>query len=105
MGFWEWLAERPDERATFDMAMEHGLGRRVDRLRLYPWRGDETVVDVGGGNGSLLLALLERRPGLRGIVFDRPETNVHDLGDRCSVRRRQLLRRGAARRTCSSCRP
>jgi hypothetical protein len=63
--------------------MEQGLAGRVDRLDSFPWRGDETVVDVGGGNGSLLLALLERRPGLRGIVFDLPETDVRDLGDRC----------------------
>jgi hypothetical protein len=41
-------------------------------------------VDVGGGNGELLRGLLERRPELRGIVFDLPET-VRDeaaFGDR-----------------------
>jgi hypothetical protein len=81
---WSWLAERPAERAAFDSAMEQGLARRVDRLDSFPWRGDETVVDVGGGNGSHLLALLERRPGLRGIVFDLPETHVLELGDRCT---------------------
>ena len=46
--------------------------------------GDETVVDVGGGNGTLLEQLLEVQPGLRGIVFDLPET-VRDeaaLGER-----------------------
>jgi hypothetical protein len=32
-------------------------------------------VDVGGGNGSLLVELLQRHAGLRGIVFDLPETN------------------------------
>ena len=48
------------------------------------WRGDETVVDVGGGNGTLLEQLLEVQPGLTGIVFDLPET-VRDeaaLGER-----------------------
>jgi hypothetical protein len=30
------------------------------------------VVDVGGGSGAFLRALLERRPGLRGVVFDLP---------------------------------
>jgi O-methyltransferase domain len=82
--FWTWLAERPAERAAFDRAMAEGTERRVDRLDSYAWRGDETVVDVGGGNGSLLLGLLERRPGLRGIVFDVPETALRDLGDRCT---------------------
>jgi len=81
--FWTWLAERPNERAAFDRAMVEGTERRVARLDSYPWRGDETVVDVGGGNGSLLLGLLERRPGLRGIVFDLPETVVREPGDRC----------------------
>jgi hypothetical protein len=82
--FWSWLAAHPEERAAFDRAMEEGKARRADRLSPLEWRGDETVVDVGGGNGSVLVELLRRRPGLRGIVFDRPET-VRDeaaLGDR-----------------------
>ena len=84
-GFWEWLASHPDDRAAFDTAMVDGAGPRADRLAALEWRGDETVVDVGGGNGSLLVALLPRLPdGVHGIVFDLPET-VRDeptLGDR-----------------------
>ena len=82
--FWSWLADHPRERALFDVAMEQGKEQRVERFEPIEWRGDETVVDVGGGNGSLLTALLRLRPGLRGIVFDLPET-VRDeaaLGDR-----------------------
>jgi orsellinic acid C2-O-methyltransferase len=30
------------------------------------------VVDVGGGNGELLLALLAANPGLHGVLFERP---------------------------------
>lgn len=84
--FWSWLATRPDERAAFDRAMVQGVDSRIERLASIDWRGDETVVDVGGGNGSLLVELLEREPGLRGIVFDRPETVVDEagLGDRCT---------------------
>jgi len=72
--FWSWLAQHPDERASFDSAMEQGKEGRVERFSKIDWRGDETVVDVGGGNGSLLVALLRSQPGLRGIVFDLPET-------------------------------
>jgi len=82
--FWSWLADHPDERAVFDRAMEQGKEQRVERLDRVEWRGDETVVDLGGGNGSLLVALLQPQPGLRGIVFDLPET-VRDeelLGER-----------------------
>ena len=98
VGFWEWLAERPDERATFDRRWSTGSGRRVDRLDVVAWRGDETVVDVGGGNGSLLLALLERQPGLRGIVFDLPET-VRDK------RAGRPLRRSSSGSFFERCRP
>lgn len=82
--FWTWIAARPEERAAFDRAMLQGLEARVARLAEVAWRGDETVVDVGGGNGSLLVELVELHPGLRGIVFDLPETNREDaaLGTR-----------------------
>ena len=84
--FWSWLAANPGERAAFDRAMEQGNDGRVERLAGREWRGDETVVDVGGGNGSLLAGLLERHAGLRGIVFDLPETRRDErgFGDRCS---------------------
>ncbi|MFT7835662.1 methyltransferase [Saccharothrix sp. BKS2] len=32
-----------------------------------------TVVDVGGRNGTMLLAALQARPGLDGVLFDRPD--------------------------------
>jgi O-methyltransferase domain len=72
--FWSWLALHPDERASFDLAMEQGKERRAARLADIEWRGDETVVDVGGRIGSFLVELLRGRPGLRGVVFDLPET-------------------------------
>jgi hypothetical protein len=72
--FWSWLAAHPDERASFDRAMAQGKERRAERLAAIDWSGDETVVDVGGGNGSFLVELLQRKPGPRGVVFDLPET-------------------------------
>jgi hypothetical protein len=72
--FWSWLAAHPEERHAFDRAMAEGADRLVERLGPVVWRGDETVVDVGGGNGSVLAELLRLQPGLRGIVFDLPET-------------------------------
>lgn len=82
--FWSWLDATPAERAAFDAAMAGGKDRPADRLAELDWRHGEVVVDVGGGNGALLRALLQRRPELRGIVFDLPET-VRDeaaLGER-----------------------
>jgi O-methyltransferase domain len=84
--FWSWLARNLLERAAFDRAMVEGVDRRIERLAAVDWRGDETVVDVGGGNGSLLVELLRRQPGLHGVVFDLPETTRDEaaLGNRCT---------------------
>jgi hypothetical protein len=72
--FWSWLADHPDERRDFDTAMAGGKDRTAERLAGLDWRDDEVVVDVGGGNGALLVELLRQQPRLRGIVFDLPET-------------------------------
>ena len=53
----------------------------------------ETVVDVGGGSGALLRAILQRHAGIRGILYDLPNVvagassvlDSTDLRARCSV--------------------
>jgi O-methyltransferase domain/Dimerisation domain len=82
--FWSWLGRHADERAAFDAAMAGGKERSATRLAELEWRGDETVVDVGGGNGALLRALLAAVPGLRGVILDLPETDRDEaaLGER-----------------------
>lgn len=83
---WAWFAAHPQERAAFDRAMAQGWRGRLERLESVEWRADELVVDIGGGNGSLLMALLERHPQMHGIVFDLPETvrDAQALGERCA---------------------
>jgi hypothetical protein len=81
---WSWLAAHPSERAAFDRAMATGKDRRAAQLAAVEWRDGETVVDVGGGNGALLVGLLQHHRDLRGIVVDLPDT-VRDeeaLGER-----------------------
>ncbi len=46
------------------------------------------VVDVGGGNGALLTRLLDARPHLQGVLFDRPaviDAARSSIGDRCEL--------------------
>jgi SAM-dependent methyltransferase len=73
--FWPWLGAHSDERKVFDRAMAGGKERSAERLAALDWRAGDTVVDVGGGNGALLVELVRLRPELRGIVFDLPETD------------------------------
>ena len=59
----------------------------------YNFSGLHTVVDVGGGNGTLLAGILKATPELRGVLFDLPHVAArardrlaeHGLLDRCSV--------------------
>ncbi|MFN2471897.1 MAG: methyltransferase [Gaiellaceae bacterium] len=91
--FWTWLKEHPAEGAVFNRAMAGSAEDRVDDLEKLDWADETVVVDVGGGNGAVLVELLRRRPRLRGIVHDLPETAAEaeeviaraGLGDRCTV--------------------
>src|SRR5262245_51741152 len=53
------------------MTAIHGPETRAT-IEAYDFGGFETVVDVGGGNGSALIEILRAAPRARGIVFDLP---------------------------------
>jgi O-methyltransferase len=91
--FWSWLAEHPDDGAAFNRAMASGVEAHQEWIDDVEWREAETVVDVGGGNGSTMVALLRKQPTLAAIVFDLPETardaealvGTSDVAARCGV--------------------
>ena len=93
MRYDDYLEANPDASTRFNRFMAHGKEALAELLAAEEWRGGETVVDVGGGNGALLHALLDRRPELRGIVFDLPRVVVEaearmrsaGLSDRCKT--------------------
>jgi hypothetical protein len=63
--FWEDLEAHPEIAAEFDALMgPEGHGRPDPEVLLDPadWDGIRTVVDVGGGTGSLLVEVLRARP-------------------------------------------
>jgi hypothetical protein len=73
-GVFAYLAAHPQAARTFDAAMVGIHGRETAAmLDAYDFAGLGTLVDVGGGNGSLLTAALHRHPKLRGILYDRPD--------------------------------
>ena len=79
--FWADLAAHPERSAGFDRRMGADIAvRGPDIVASYDWGALRRVVDVGGGDGSLLIQLLHRFPALRGTVVDLPDTA--DLADR-----------------------
>ena len=67
-------AEHPEARAIFDVAMRSTAVQVLDAVvSAYDFAPFHTMVDVGGGYGAMLSAILNRTPGLRGVLFDRPE--------------------------------
>ncbi|MFD4676250.1 methyltransferase [Lentzea sp. NPDC058450] len=74
-GFWADLAERPDLRGAFDRQMNHRMAAWIPRLvAATDWSRFGTLVDVGGGNGRTLAAILQANPGMRGHLVDLAET-------------------------------
>jgi ubiquinone/menaquinone biosynthesis C-methylase UbiE len=68
---WERLAENPEMSAHFNAAMVEMTNRVGGAfVAAYDFGSVRTVVDVGGGNGAMLVAILRAHPEMRGILFD-----------------------------------
>jgi hypothetical protein len=71
---WEDLAADAGLSKSFDEMMAFNLGGVLTAiLSAYDWGSLAHVVDVGGGNGALLTALLTAHPNLRGTLVDLPK--------------------------------
>lgn len=74
--FWEDLAANPDIAASFD-ALMGPLGHGTPDVAFQVsggWDAVHTVVDVGGGTGSLLAEILRTYPHINGTLVDLPGT-------------------------------
>jgi C-methyltransferase len=90
--FYDYLADHSETREAFF----GGLGCWTERqsaeiVKAYDFGRFRTIMDLGGGPGSLLSHILLAHPKVRGILFDRPEIlrlaevrfAAAGLGDRC----------------------
>jgi hypothetical protein len=72
--YWAAVQNDPEYAAVFDAYQASGTLANVPAfLAAYDYSGFRTIVDVGGGDGTLLAAILEAAPEARGILFDQPE--------------------------------
>ncbi|NSL43108.1 methyltransferase [Streptomyces sp. 8P21H-1] len=67
----DYYRDRPRESARFNQAMRELTREQGHAVAAaYDFSDVHVVLDVGGGNGSLLSAILTRHPHLAGILFD-----------------------------------
>ena len=88
---WDYLTNYPGEQKIFDEAMT-ALSQVVaeEVVDAYDFGRFGTVVDVGGGRGMLLAAVLSRYPSVGGVLFDQPDVvaGAHELLSAAGVSQR-----------------
>lgn len=71
--YFQYLADHPESAATFNAAMTGWSAQIASAVvAAYDFSDRGMVVDVGGGNGKLLAAILASNVHLRGMLFDLP---------------------------------
>jgi SAM-dependent methyltransferase len=90
----EYLSHHPQRAAGFQAAMSERTAAFAPSVAEgYDFSRMRTVVDVGGGTGTLLAAILQANGHLRGILFDQPAVvaeadktlRAAGVADRCEV--------------------
>jgi hypothetical protein len=73
-GYWDYCRSNPNEMEAFGEAMKsNSLASIRGVLEHCDFSHAGKVVDVGGGFGHLIIALLKRHKTLRGVVADLPD--------------------------------
>jgi hypothetical protein len=89
-----YYAEHPESNEPFNQAMTDYSGAVISAIMPeYDFSGFAKIVDVGGGHGSLLSAILKANPQARGVLFDLPPAiegartalEAAGLQDRCEL--------------------
>jgi 2,7-dihydroxy-5-methyl-1-naphthoate 7-O-methyltransferase len=75
--FWADLDARPELRRSFDVQMNWRFQVQATQIaQRFDWSRFSEVLDVGGGDGSVLAAILHAHPDLRGRVLDLAPTAI-----------------------------
>ena len=95
VSFFEHLSGNPRLSARFNASMRQStLATAAVLPTSYDFVRFHTVLDIGGGNGALLAAVLARHPALRGVLYDtapglsEADATLAEAGvaDRCATR-------------------
>jgi len=94
MNRYRYLEENPDAAVRFNAAMASFASQLTAAVvSAYDFSQFENAVDVGGGKGGLLLAILRANPNLRGTLFDtswvvdafEEKLEESGIGERCNL--------------------
>lgn len=90
----DFLKDHPEESEVFNAAMVNVTQMFLPAvLEAYDFSGTKTLVDVGGGHGSVIAAILQKYPGMKGILFDLDhvvrgagaQLSAMGVADRCAI--------------------
>ncbi len=89
-----WYQQHPAYGEKFDAAMTSmSLGASMAVIAGYDFTGIKKLVDIGGGQGQLLAAVLQKYPTMQGVLYDAPHViatahgtiAAHGVTDRCEI--------------------
>jgi O-methyltransferase domain/Dimerisation domain len=73
MPIFQYFGQNPEASAIFNQAMTSASGMFNPAIvHAYDFSSIQTLVDIGGGQGAFLAAILQANPNLQGIVYDLP---------------------------------
>jgi hypothetical protein len=86
LGLFEYLGEHPEEAQFFNESMT-GFSQLAEVVEAYDFEGISRIVDVGGGHGALIAAILNAHPSMKGTLFDQAEVlkGAQEILDRVGV--------------------
>ena len=93
-GMFDYFSRHAEQERAFQESMAFRARQEAsDVVTAYDFGRFRRLVDVGGGSGVLLTAILHAAPDLRGVLFDRPAVvdaarpaiDLAGVGDRCET--------------------
>ena len=94
MEIFDYFNQNPAIGSRFDRLMgDVTIATAASIVSTYDFSRFETVIDIGGGNGTLMVTILKANAQLHGIIFDLPQVvartseylNQIGMGDRCDA--------------------
>lgn len=84
ISFFEWLEKHPEDQVIFDEGMTSISSQSdIPVASAYNFSCFDTIIDIGGGRGGQIAAILETYPNVKGILFDQPLTIGFNLVNAC----------------------